>query len=153
MGRFTKDAEEILEGKGVAPERPLVLQLLGRIVNEVYDNFADDNDKSRTIADRQRIALDKTFKSLNVTHIDEWRRDLERDGYVKMFSPLLGECFYLCKDDNAFNFVNKGGDSVDIIDKELIAYSADELKHLKTLTKEDVKWIHLGKKFKGQLIS
>ena len=143
MGRFTKDAEEILEGKGVAPERPLVLQLLGRIVNEVYDNFADDNDKSKTIADRQRIALDKTFKSLNVTHIDEWRRDLERDGYVKMFSPLLGECFYLCKDD----------DSVDIIDKELIAYSADELKHLKTLTKEDVKWIHLGKKFKGQLIS
>ena len=143
MGRFTKDAEEILEGKGVAPERPLVLQLLGRIVNEVYDNFADDNDKSKTIADRQRIALDKTFKSLNVTHIDEWRRDLERDGYVKMFSPLLGECFYLCK----------GGDSVDIIDKELIAYSADELKHLKTLTKEDVKWIHLGKKFKGQLIS
>jgi len=153
MGRFTEDAEQILEGKGVAPERPLVLQLLGRIVNDVYDNFADDNDKSKTIADRQRIALDKTFKSLNVTHIDEWRRDLERDGYVKMFSPLLCECFYLCKDDNAFNFVNKGGDGVDIIDKELIAYSADELKHLKTLSKEDVKWIHLGKKFKGQLIS
>ena len=151
MGRFTEDAEEILEGKGVEPSRPLVLQLLGKIVNDVYDNFYEVKE-GKTQTESQRIALDMTFDHLSVTKIKEWRDDYERDGHVKIFSPLLDDMLYICRDDDMFKFLTKGGDACADIDTGLVCYTQQELKHLKTLTPEDVKWIHLGKKFKGQLI-
>jgi hypothetical protein len=151
MGRFTEDAETILEGKGVEPSRPLVLQLLGKIVNDVYDNYYEVKE-GKTQTESQKIALDMTFDHLSVTKIKEWRDDYERDGYVKIFSPLLDDMLYICRDDDMFKFLTKGGDACTDIDTGLVCYTQRELKHLKTLTPEDVKWIHLGKKFKGQLI-
>lgn len=151
MGKYEDDAEGILEGKGIEPERPLVLQLLGKIVNDVYDNFYESK-VGMTKAESQQVAIDKTFDHLSVTKIKEWREDYDRDGYVKMFSPLLDDMFYICRNDIMFQFLTRGGDTCTNIDTGLVCYTQKELKHLKTLTSEDVKWIHLGKKFKGQLI-
>jgi hypothetical protein len=150
MGKFTEDAEEILEGKGVEPSRPLVLQLLGQIVNDVYDNFYEAKE-GKTSSESQKIALDRTFDHLSVTKIKEWRDDYQRDGYVKMFSPMLDDMFYICKDDETFKFITGGGDAVNKTDDKLVCYTEHELKRLKLLNKEDVKWIHLGKTFQGQL--
>ncbi len=151
MGKFTEDAETVLEGKGVEPSRPLVLQLLGEICNDVYDNFYEPRE-GVTKGAAQKIALDKMCKHLSVIKKKEWRDDYERDGYIKMWSPLLNDCFYICKDDKTFKFITGGGDAVNKTDDKLVCYTERELKRLKLLDKEDVKWIHLGKTFQGKLL-
>lgn len=151
MGKYEEDAEGILEGRGIHPERPLVLQLLGQAVNDAFDKFYHKIDGA-TIVQSQKVAVEKTFAHMQVVHTDEWRVDYERDGYVKLYSPLLEDMLYICRDDNMFKFLARGGDACTEIDTGLVVYTQRELKHLKTLSSEDVKWIHLGKTFKGQLV-
>jgi hypothetical protein len=152
MGKFTEDAEGVLESKGVDPDQPLVLQLLGDKFVELYYELYEEK-VGRNKAESQRIAVDKACKALSVTDSDEWRKDFERDGYVKMWSQLLEESFYLCRNSTVFDFITGGGDAVTKFAEGLVCYTASELPHLKTLLPEDVKWMHEAKKFGGKLVS
>jgi hypothetical protein len=119
---------------------------MGTIVNEVYDEMYDDTKAKHpeyTSIELQRYALDYTFKKLNISKNDEWRNLLARNGYVMMWSPLLDESFYLCKDE-MFDQLNGKFDEV--------VYKVSELEALKLLDKEDVKWMHEGKKLKGSIL-
>ena len=75
---------------------------MGDIVNDLYDEVYADIKKEEpklTSVEMQRGALDFTFKKLSVIKMDEWRKSFETNGYVKMFSPVVGDYFYLCRDE------------------------------------------------------
>ena len=113
---------------------------MGDIVNNLYDeiyNDTNENNPDLSSIEKQRKALDFTFKKLSVINMDEWRKSFETNGYVKMFSPVVGEYFYLCH-DHIFDSIK---------DKfEEVVYKASELPALKELETEDIQCLHMGKK-------
>ena len=120
---------------------------MGDIVNDLYDEvYADIKEKEPklTSVEMQRGALDFTFKKLSVIKMDEWRKSFETKGYVKMFSPMLGEFFYLCRDEIFDSIKDKF---------EEVIYKASELPTLKGLETEDIQCLHMGKKvMKGSIL-
>jgi len=79
VGKYESDADAVLEKKGVEPDDPLILLTLGDKTREVYKGFIDDA-KGDTIADRQRDALDKTFKQLCIIEAEKWRDSYKKNG-------------------------------------------------------------------------
>jgi len=142
-GKYEQDADSVLEKKGVELEHPSILLNLGDIAREVYENFYEKED-GKTKAECQRIALDKTFKHLSIIKGEEWRDAYKKNGYVLMHSPIFSEQFYLARDEQAFRKLNKTQD--------LVVYMESELPRLKGLTKDDILWIHRGKKLKGKIL-
>ena len=144
---YEKEASKVLDSKGHKPSRPQVLSLMGDIVNDLYDEvYADIKEKEPklTSVEMQRGALDFTFKKLSVIKMDEWRKSFETNGYVKMFSPILSEYFYLCRDE-IFDSIKDKFDEV--------IYKASELPTLKGLETEDIQCLHMGKKvMKGSIL-
>ena len=144
---YEKEASKVLDSKGHKPSRPQVLSLMGDIVNDLYDEIYNDtkeNNPELSSIEKQRKALDFTFKKLSVIKMDEWRKSFETNGYVKMFSPVVGEYFYLCH-DHIFDSIK---------DKfEEVVYKASELPALKELETEDIQCLHMGKKvMKGSIL-
>ncbi len=144
---YEKEASKVLDSRGHKPSRPQVLSLMGDIVNnlydEMYDNIKKDEPELSSI-EMQRGALDFTFKKLSVIKMDEWRKSFETNGYIKMFSPVLSEYFYLCRDEIF--------DSIKDRFEEVI-YKASELPVLKELESEDIQCLHMGKKvMKGSIL-
>ena len=144
---YEKEASKVLDSKGHKPSRPQVLSLMGDIVNDLYDEIYNDtkeNNPDLSSIEKQRKALDFTFKKLSVIKMDEWRKSFETNGYVKMFSPVVGEYFYLCH-DHIFDSIK---------DKfEEVVYKASELPALKELETEDIQCLHMGKKvMKGSIL-
>ena len=144
---YEKEASKVLDSRGHKPSRPQVLSLMGDIVNDLYDEvYADIKEKEPklTSVEMQRGALDFTFKKLSVIKMDEWRKSFETNGYVKMFSPILSEYFYLCRDE-IFDSIKDKFDEV--------IYKASELPTLKGLETEDIQCLHMGKKvMKGNIL-
>lgn len=150
MENYEKYVDEVLERHGVKPERPLILQALGDIVNEVYDGFYGEVRKAKpdlTVADSQREAIDRACKHCSVLKKDEWRDEYKQNGYIKIFSPLFGEAFYLCRDSRTHKALTKGKG-------ENIAYFMEsELKRLQGLDEEELLTVYQGKKiFKGVIM-
>jgi hypothetical protein len=147
MGKYEQDADAVLEKKGVSPDDPLVLPLLGpvatKLYKEKYEVVARDNT-DETVADNQRTALDQAFKELQLTKKNEWRDDYKRDGYILMFSPIFGEQFYLCRDKQAFNKLN--------LSQPLKVYMERELLRLKDIKPDDLKCLHWAKEFHGEIL-
>jgi len=113
---------------------------MGKIVNDIYDDrHADIKEKNSdlTSVEIQRKAMELTFKSTSVIQMDEWRKSFETNGYIKLVSPLLGEAFYLCRDEMFDTIKDKFPE---------VVYKASELPMLKTLEPEDIKCLHMGKK-------
>ena len=142
MGKYESDADAVLEKKGVEPDDPLILLTLGDKTREVYKGFIDDA-KGGTIADRQRDALDKTFKQLCIIEAERWRDSYKKNGYVMMYSPALEDTFYLARDSHAFDVLKN---------KDMVVYMESELPRLKGLDKEMLYWLHQGKKFGGKIL-
>ena len=144
---YEKEASKILDSKGHKPSRPQVLSLMGEIVNDLYDEMHNNVKVMKpelTSVEIQREALDFTFKKLSVIKMDEWRKSFETNGYVKMFSPILSEYFYLCRDE-IFDSIKDKFDEV--------IYKASELPTLKGLETEDIQCLHMGKKvMKGSIL-
>ena len=144
---YEKEASKVLDSKGHKPSRPQVLSLMGDIVNNLYDEMHNNVKEMKpelTSVEIQREALDFTFKKLSVIKMDEWRKSFETKGYVKMFSPILGEFFYLCRDE-IFDSIKDKFDEV--------IYKASELPTLKGLESEDIQCLHMGKKvMKGSIL-
>ena len=144
---YEKEASKILDSKGCKPSRPQVLSLMGDIVNDLYDEvYADIKEKEPklTSVEMQRGALDFTFKKLSVIKMDEWRKSFETNGYVKMFSPVVGDYFYLCRDEIFDSIKDRF---------EEVVYKASELPALKELEAEDIQCLHMGKKvMKGSIL-
>ena len=144
---YEKEASKVLDSKGHKPSRPQVLSLMGDIVNDLYDEMHNNVKVMKpelTSVEIQREALDFTFKKLSVIKMDEWRKSFETKGYVKMFSPILGEFFYLCRDE-IFDSIKDKFDEV--------IYKASELPTLKGLETEDIQCLHMGKKvMKGSIL-
>jgi hypothetical protein len=147
MGKYEQDADAVLEKKGVSPDDPLVLPLLGpvatKLYKEKYEVVARDNP-DETVADNQRTALDQAFKELQLTQKNEWRDDYKRDGYLLMFSPVFDEQFYLCRDKQAFNKLN--------LSQPLKVYMERELLRLKGIAHDDLKCLHWAKEFHGEIV-
>ena len=61
-----------------------------------------------------------------------------------MHSHIFSEQFYLARDEQAFRKLNKTQD--------LVVYMESELPRLKGLTKDDILWVHRGKKLKGKIL-
>ena len=144
---YEKEASKVLDSRGHKPSRPQVLSLMGDIVNDLYDEMHNNVKVMKpelTSVEIQREALDFTFKKLSVIKMDEWRKSFETNGYVKMFSPVVGEYFYLCH-DHIFDSIK---------DKfEEVVYKASELPALKELETEDIQCLHMGKKvMKGSIL-
>ena len=142
MGKYESDADAVLEKKGVEPDDPLILLTLGDETREVYKKFIPDA-KGDTIADRQRDALNKTFKELDIIQVERWREQYKKQGYIMLHSPFLGEPFYLARDSHAFDAVKK---------QDLAVYMESDLPRLKGLDKEMLYWLHQGKKFGGKIL-
>ena len=144
---YEKEASKILDSKGHKPSRPQVLSLMGEIVNDLYDEMHNNVKVMKpelTSVEIQREALDFTFKKLSVIKMDEWRKSFETNGYVKMFSPILSEYFYLCRDEIFDSIKDKF---------EEVVYKASELPALKELEAEDIQCLHMGKKvMKGSIL-
>ena len=144
---YEKEASKVLDSKGCKPSRPQVLSLMGDIVNNLYDEmYKDIKEKEPELSsiEMQRGALDFAFKKLSVIKMDEWRKSFETNGYVKMFSPILSEYFYLCRDE-IFDSIKDKFDEV--------IYKASELPTLKGLESEDIQCLHMGKKvMKGSIL-
>ena len=144
---YEKEASKVLDSKGHKPSRTQVLSLMGDIVNDLYDEMHNNVKVMKpelTSIEMQREALDFTFKKLSVIKMDEWRKSFETNGYVKMFSPILSEYFYLCRDD-IFDSIKDKFDEV--------IYKASELPTLKGLETEDIQCLHMGKKvMKGSIL-
>lgn len=161
MGKYESDADAVLEKKGVEPDEPLILLTLGDKTREVYKGFIDDA-KGDTIADRQRDALDKTFKALDIIQVERWREQYKKQGYIMLYSPHLGEPFYLARDSHAFDILSKKENSLHqwkdklgvklAYKKDLAVYMESELPRLKGLDKEMLYWLHQGKKFGGKIL-
>jgi hypothetical protein len=137
---YEKEASKVLDSRGHKPSRPQVLSLMGKIVNDIYDDrHADIKEKNSdlTSVEIQRKAMELTFKSTSVIQMDEWRKSFETNGYIKLVSPLLGEAFYLCRDEMFDTIKDKFPE---------VVYKASELPMLKTLEPEDIKCLHMGKK-------
>ena len=141
-GKYEQDADSVLEKKGVDPGEPLILATLGDITKDVYAEFMIDSIGD-TMADKQRNALDKTFKHLSIIQVEKWRDEYKKKGYVMLHSPMLGESFYLARDTQAFNLLKN---------QELVVFMESELPKLKGLEKDDIYWLHQGKKFGGTII-
>ena len=141
-GKYEQDADSVLEKKGVAPEEPLILLTLGEITKDVYQDFFSDA-VGKTVTEKQRFALDKTFKHLSVIQKEKWRDDYRKNGYVMLYSPIFQEEFYLARDDQAFKSLKNKG---------LVVYMESELPRLKGLEKDDILWIHRGKKLGGKIV-
>ena len=144
---YEKEASKILDSKGCKPSRPQVLSLMGNIVNDLYDDMYNDikeNKPELTSIEMQREALNFAFWKLSVIKKEEWRKSFETNGYIKLFSPVLSEYFYLCH-DNIFDSIK---------DKfEEVVYKASELPALKGLESEDIQCLHMGKKvMKGSIL-
>ena len=120
---------------------------MGSIINDLYDEIYDDVKEKKpklTSIEMQREALDFAFKKLSVIKMDEWRKSFETKGYVKMFSPILGEFFYLCRDEIFDSIKDKF---------EEVVYKASELPAFKELESEDIQCLHMGKKvMKGSIL-
>ena len=120
---------------------------MGDIVNDLYDEMHNNVKVMKpelTSVEIQREALDFTFKKLSVIKMDEWRKSFETNGYVKMFSPILSEYFYLCRDEIFDSIKDKF---------EEVVYKASELPTLKELEAEDIQCLHMGKKvMKGSIL-
>ena len=144
---YEKEASKVLDSKGHKPSRPQVLSLMGEIVNDLYDEMHNNVKVMKpelTSVEIQREALDFTFKKLSVIKMDEWRKSFETNGYVKMFSPILSEYFYLCRDEIFDSIKDKF---------EEVVYKASELPALKELEAEDIQCLHMGKKvMKGNIL-
>ena len=144
---YEKEASKVLDSKGHKPSRPQDLSLMGEIVNDLYDEMHNNVKVMKpelTSVEIQREALDFTFKKLSVIKMDEWRKSFETKGYVKMFSPILSEYFYLCRDE-IFDSIKDKFDEV--------IYKASELPTLKGLESEDIQCLHMGKKvMKGSIL-
>ena len=137
---YEKEASKILDSKGCKPSRPQVLSLMGDIVNDLYDEMHNNVKVMKpelTSVEIQREALDFTFKKLSVIKMDEWRKSFETNGYVKLFSPVLSEYFYLCRDEIFDSIKDRF---------EEVVYKASELPALKELETEDIQCLHMGKK-------
>jgi|TARA_B110000438_G_scaffold31065_1_gene30581 hypothetical protein len=147
MGKYEQDADAVLEKKGVSPDDPLVLPLLGPVAttlyNKLYKKIASDKP-DETVAENQRAALDQTFQTLQLIKKKEWRDDYKRDGYVLMFSPIFDEQFYLCRDKQAFNKLN--------FSQPLKVYMERELLRLKDIKTDDLKCLHWAKEFHGEIL-
>ena len=144
---YEKEASKILDSKGHKPSRPQVLSLMGDIVNDLYDEMHNNVKEMKpelTSVEIQREALDFTFKKLSVIKMDEWRKSFETNGYIKLFSPVLSEYFYLCRDEIFDSIKDKF---------EEVVYKASELPTLKELEAEDIQCLHMGKKvMKGSIL-
>ena len=144
---YEKEASKVLDSRGHKPSRPQVLSLMGDIVNDLYDEMHNNVKVMKpelTSVEIQREALDFTFKKLSVIKMDEWRKSFETNGYVKMFSPILSEYFYLCRDEIFDSIKDKF---------EEVVYKASELPTLKELEAEDIQCLHMGKKvMKGSIL-
>ena len=144
---YEKEASKVLDSRGHKPSRPQVLSLMGDIVNDLYDEMHNNVKVMKpelTSVEIQREALDFTFKKLSVIKMDEWRKSFETKGYVKMFSPILGEFFYLCRDEIFDSIKDKF---------EEVVYKASELPAFKELESEDIQCLHMGKKvMKGSIL-
>ena len=137
---YEKEASKILDSKGHKPSRPQVLSLMGDIVNDLYDEVyaaIKKEEPKLTSVEMQRGALDFAFKKLSVIKMDEWRKSFETNGYVKIFSPILSEYFYLCRDEIFDSIKDRF---------EEVVYKASELPALKELETEDIQCLHMGKK-------
>ena len=113
---------------------------MGSIINDLYDEIYDDVKEKKpklTSIEMQREALDFAFKKLSVIKMDEWRKSFEVNGYIKLYSPVVNEFFYLCHDDIFDSIKDKF---------EEVIYKASELPALKELTSEDIQCLHMGKK-------
>ena len=147
MGKYEQDADAVLERKGVPPNDPLILPLIGPVATELfhklYKGVLKDNP-GETIADSQRTALDQTFQKLQVIKAEEWREDYKRNGYVLMFSPVFDEQFYLCRDKQAFNKLN--------LSQPLKVYMERELKRLKDIPHDDLQCLHWAKELNGEIL-
>jgi hypothetical protein len=121
---------------------------MGTIVNDLYDDAHADLTKKQpkwTSVEIQRKAIEVAFKSTSVIKMKEWRKSFETNGYIQLVSPLLGEAFYLCRDEIFDNIKNKFPE---------VIYKASELPMLKELKPEDIKCLHMGKKvMKGTIQS
>ena len=144
---YEKEASKVLDSRGHKPSRPQVLSLMGDIVNNLYDEmYKDIKEKEPELSsiEMQRGALDFAFKKLSVIKMDEWRNSFETNGYVKLFSPILSEYFYLCRDEIFDSIKDKF---------EEVVYKASELPALKELETEDIQCLHMGKKvMKGSIL-
>ena len=147
MGKYERDADAVLEKKGVAPSDPLILPLIGpgatKLYYEIYETVSKDNP-SETVADNQRTAIDKTFRQLQIVKAEEWREDYKRDGYVFIFSPLFKEQIYLARDRQAFNKLNNT--------QGCKVYMERELKRLKGINQDELKCLHWAKELKGEIL-
>jgi len=141
-GKYEQDADSVLEKKGVEPEEPLILATLGDITKDVYQEFFIDA-VGQTVAEKQRFALDKTFKHLSIIQVEKWRDGYRKNGYVMLYSPVFQEEFYLARDDQAFKSLKNKG---------LVVYMESELPRLKGLEKDDILWVHRGKKFGCKIV-
>ena len=150
MVNYEQHVDAVLERHGVKPKRPLILQALGDIVNEVYDKFYDEVREEKpdlTVADSQREAIDKACKHCNAIKRDEWRDEYKQNGYIKIFSPLFGEAFYLCRDSRIHKALTKGKG------EDIAYFMESELKRLQGLDEEELLAVYQGKKiFKGVII-
>jgi hypothetical protein len=147
MGKYEQDADAVLEKKGVSPDDPLVLPLLGSVATKIYSGIYEvvvRNNPDETVATNQRTALDQTFQELQLVKKKEWRDDYKRDGYVLMFSPIFDEQFYLCRDKQAFNKLN--------FSQPLKVYMERELLRLKDIKPDDLKCLHWAKEFHGEIL-
>ena len=147
MGKYERDADAVLEKKGVSPSDPLILPLIGPVATDLYyknyESVSRDNP-DETVAENQRTALDQTFQELHLIKKREWRDDYKRDGYVLMFSPLFDEQFYLCRDKQAFNKLN--------LSQPLKVYMEKELLRLKDVKPDELKCLHWAKEFHGEIL-
>ena len=140
---YEKEAAKVLDSRGCKPSRPQVLSLMGKIVNDLYDEIYNDITKDNDAKDGhtsieiQREALDFTFKKLSIIKMDEGRKSFEENGYIKIYSPILEENVYLCQDHMFDSIKDRFSD---------VIYKASELSALKGLTTEDIKCLHMGKK-------
>ena len=113
---------------------------MGKIINDLYDEMHHNISVMKpelTSIETQREALDFAFKKLSVIKMDEWRKSFETNGYIKLYSPVVNEFFYLCHDDIFDSIKDKF---------EEVIYKASELPALKELTSEDIQCLHMGKK-------
>jgi len=113
--------------------------MLGKAAEEMYDKLYETlKDDGSTSVEKQRTALDKVFAVLRLSEMDAWREDFKTNGYVKIYSPVIDDFFFLAH-DKKFDEVNKGVTSV-------VTYSTSELKNLKDLSQDQLKWLHEGKR-------
>lgn len=113
---------------------------MGTIVNDLYDDAHADTKKENpdwTSVEIQRKSIELAFKRTSVIQMEEWRKYFEINGYIKLVSPMLGEAFYLCRDEIFDTIKDKFPE---------VIYKASELPMLKGLQPEDIKCLHLGKK-------